>query len=119
MAVDEFDKSRAVTDVDDGGERHRLHALVTESNRRTAPRETAATRQGITWVRASDLLNSGTGRIAGRGIDLQAELARRLRRAPATTTRAFRDRARRLPSPYEFGRVQSYPQISRHALERS
>ncbi len=50
--------------------------------------------RGITWVRPSDLIASSTARIAGRGINLQAELAYRARRAPGHAYRATRDRAR-------------------------
>jgi hypothetical protein len=43
----------------------------------------------IAWVRPTELANLATP-IVGRGIDLQAELIRRARRTPATTTRAVR-----------------------------
>lgn len=46
--------------------------------------------RGIAWVRPSDLIASSTARIAGRGIDLQAELAQRARRAPGQAFRATR-----------------------------
>lgn len=68
-------------------------------------------RPGVEWVRPSDLLVSRSGRIAGRGIDFQAELARRARRLPGQTYRATRsgvrtmsERARRLPPASAFGR---------------
>jgi hypothetical protein len=43
---------------------------------------------GMTWVRPSELGAYSTP-IVGRGIDLQAELIRRARRTPVTTTRAL------------------------------
>lgn len=46
--------------------------------------------RGIAWVRPSDLIASSTARIAGRGIDLQAGLAHRARRAPGQAFRATR-----------------------------
>ena len=52
--------------------------------------------RGIAWVRPSDLIVSGTARIAGRGIDFQAELTHRVRRAPGQTYRSTRNRARDL-----------------------
>ena len=129
MDVDDFDESRAVTRVEMSGEEHPEHAVLAKNARRVKPlqgaseaikrRDPTAAHNGISWVRASDLINTGTGRIAGRGIDLQAELARRLRRVPATTTREMRERARRLPPLSAFGRVRVHPQISRHGLERS
>ncbi|MRG58793.1 hypothetical protein GE115_02735 [Agromyces sp. CFH 90414] len=75
-------------------------------------------RPGITWVRASDLLNAGSGRIAGRSFDLETELARRLRRAPATTRRAIRERAAKLPPLSEFGRSPEHAHFSRPGMGR-
>ena len=46
--------------------------------------------RGIAWVRPSDLIASSTTRIAGRGIDLQVELAQSARRAPGQAFRATR-----------------------------
>lgn len=46
--------------------------------------------RGIAWVRPSDLIASSTARIAGRGINLQTELAHRARRAPGRAYRATR-----------------------------
>lgn len=70
---------------------------------------------GVEWVRPTELLASRSGRIAGRGIDFQAELSRRARRVPGQTLRAARrgvertaakvsERARRLPPASAFGR---------------
>jgi hypothetical protein len=72
----------------------------------------------VNWVRASDLLSSSTGRMAGRGIDFEAELARRMRRTPAITRRAIRDRASKLPPLSEFGQRKDQPQVSRPGLGR-
>ena len=73
---------------------------------------------GIIWVRASDLLNSGSGRVAGRGLDFEAELARWMRRSAATTRRAIRDRADRLPPLSAFGQSQAHPTFIRRDLGR-
>ncbi|KQW05567.1 hypothetical protein ASC66_11295 [Leifsonia sp. Root4] len=70
------------------------------------------------WIRASDLLNTGTGRIAGRGLDFEAELARRMRRAPATTRRAIRERTAQLPPLSEFGQPNAHPSVARYGLGR-
>lgn len=72
-------------------------------------------RSGVEWVRPTDLMASRSARMAGRGIDLQAELARRAPRAPRHAYRATRDgarsgarfvteRARKLPPVTAFGR---------------
>lgn len=50
--------------------------------------------RGIAWMRPSDLIASGTARIAGRGISLQAELSRSIRRAPGQVYRGTRNLAR-------------------------
>ncbi|WP_438854862.1 hypothetical protein [Agromyces sp. M3QZ16-3] len=73
---------------------------------------------GIIWVRASDLLNTGTGRVAGHGLDLETELARRVRRTAGATRRAIRERADRLPPLSAFGRSQAHPTFIRHDLGR-
>lgn len=78
----------------------------------------ASEQPGIIWVRASDLLNSGSGRVAGRGLDLEAEVARRMRRSAATTRRAILDRADRLPPLSVFGRSQAHPTFIRRDLGR-
>lgn len=82
-----------------------------------AHRDTAD-RPGIIWVRASDLLSTSTGRLAGRGLDFEADLARRLRRAPATASNVIRERADRLPPLSEFGRSGDHPQLRRDRLRR-
>jgi hypothetical protein len=52
----------------------------------TAPGQSS---KRIAWVRPTDLA-AYAGPMVGRGIDLQAELIRRARRTPVTTTRAVR-----------------------------
>ena len=74
--------------------------------------------QGISWVRASDLLSNGTAYIAGRGIDFEAELARRMHRIPAATRRAVQSRADRLPPLSEFGRPVDPSTLSTRTLGR-
>ena len=133
MDEDELEKSRPATRPDAGSELHPPHPVLDEFTALDGPRrgsishgwtnaltpEKLASRPGIVWVRASDLLSSGTGRIAGRGIDFEAELARRMRRIPPTSRRAIRERADRLPPLSEFGQVRAHPPFSRHGLERS
>ncbi len=111
--------------VRDDGDRERMLAKVEDAEtselaRHTDPSLSAtkddaaaakAKARGVEWVRPSELLVSRSGRIAGRGIDFQAELARRARRVPGQTYRATRagvravsERARRLPPASAFGR---------------
>lgn len=65
-------------------------------------------RSHVVWVRPSELMAQAGGRVAGRGIDFQAELARRARHLPArtgaTSRRAISERAHRLPPITAFGR---------------
>lgn len=61
----------------------------------------------VAWVRPSELAAAASARVAGRGIDFQAELARRVRgpaaRAMGASVRAAGRRARRLPPAEAFG----------------
>ncbi|MGX5695119.1 hypothetical protein ACWKWP_02875 [Agromyces soli] len=135
MDEDDFEQNRrpwddqrprgphAQSETDDIG--HRIRAALAARTRsfKSNPEDAVdpidgANRPGIVWVRASDLLNTGTGRIAGRGLDFEAELARRLRRAPATTRRAIRERAAKLPPLSEFGRTQERTRFTRPGLGR-
>jgi len=125
MDEDNFEKERPVADFEAVVEP--VHALrVHDANREGAvvPADLAAYsgpsftnpkrgEPGIAWVRASDLLYSGSGRIAGRGLDLETVLSRRVRQAPAVTRRAIRERADRLPPLSEFGVSNARPQFSR------
>lgn len=92
--------------------RHRDPSLVKDSMAKDAAKKARA---GVEWVRPTDLMAFRSARIAGRGIDFQAELARRARRVPGQAYRAARDgarsgarfvseRARRLPPVTAFGR---------------
>jgi len=64
-------------------------------------------RSEIVWMRPTELVPAVTGRVAGQGIDLESSLARRARALPtqhvATTRRAIRERALRLPPVTAFG----------------
>ena len=88
--------------------RHRDPSLTDKDVAAAAAKKKA---RGVEWVRPSDLLVSRSARLAGRGIDFQAELSRRARRRPGQTYRATRtgmrtmsERARRLPPATAFGR---------------
>ena len=85
--------------------------------KKTAAEQTATGRRrsGVEWVRPSDLLAARLGRVAGQGIDFQAEVARRARLVPGQAYRGTRtvarsgvrvvsERARRLPPVTAFGR---------------
>lgn len=69
--------------------------------------ETERLRRGIVWMRPTELIPQTTARIAGRGIDFQAKLARRARLLPAQTAavtrRAIRERSSSLPPLSSFG----------------
>ena len=131
MARYEFDEAHGSATGEALGERQTQHLGLPE---RSAPLEVGPDRPDtrsilankekrapggdVTWVRASDLLSSGTGRLAGRGIHFEAELARRMRRTAATTRHAVRDRASKLPPLSEFGQRNDQPQVSRPKLGR-
>ena len=60
--------------------------------------------RGVEWVRPTDLMVLHSAHAAGRGLDFQAELARRTRTPLRIGMQAARDRARRLPPITAFGR---------------
>ncbi|MDE0545933.1 hypothetical protein [Microbacterium sp. C7(2022)] len=72
----------------------------------------AAERHRIAWVRISDLVNSSSGRLIGRGLDLQSELRRRLSSSPQP------DGQRRRLAPLSAFGVRTSPTTAR-TLERS
>jgi hypothetical protein len=128
MAKDEFDEAHGLATGEALGETQTQHlgrsAPLADGPDRPDTRSILANKEkhapggAVTWVRASDLLSSGTGRMAARGIDFEAELARRMRRTPATTRRAIRDRASKLPPLSEFGQRNDQSQVSRPELGR-
>lgn len=101
----------------DGGEVSELarHGDPSAARKTAAGTATGRRRSGVEWVRPSDLLAARLGRVAGQGIDFQAELARRARLVPGHAYRGTRivarsgvrvvsERARRLPPVTAFGR---------------
>lgn len=60
--------------------------------------------RGVEWVRPTDLMARHSANVAGRGLDFQAELARRTRTPLRIGMQAARNRARRLPPITAFGR---------------
>ncbi|MGB3954815.1 MAG: hypothetical protein WBL05_05975 [Brooklawnia sp.] len=72
---------------------------------RTEKQHAAVVRgRGVEWVRPTDLMARHSANVAGRGLDFQAELARRTRTPLRIGMQAARDRARRLPPITAFGR---------------
>jgi hypothetical protein len=108
--------------------RHRDPSL-SKSKTAATEQEAKQKRPGVEWVRPSELLASRSARVAGRGIDFQAELARRTRQAPGHVVRGTRrgvragarfvsERARRLPPVSDFGRGAgpTYSWVSRSGI---
>ena len=106
--------------------RHRDPSLTDKDVAAAAAKKKA---RGVEWVRPSDLLVSRSARLAGRGIDFQAELARRSRLVPGQAYRATRtgartgvrfvsERARKLPPVTAFGRGsgEHYSWVSRSGI---
>lgn len=65
--------------------------------------------RGVEWVRPTDLIARHGATLSGRGIDFEAELARRARAPIANRVHDLADRARRLPPLSEFGRSGTSP----------
>lgn len=132
MDEDEFDESLDAAGVGDVSDEQRLEPVPEDGSRHSTLRragngdarmsaptaENRDSRPRIVWVRASDLLSTGTGRIAGRGLDLEADLSRRLRRRLATARRAVRERVDRLPPLAEFRRPGGSPPSFWYRLSR-
>ncbi|HMR50655.1 MAG TPA: hypothetical protein PKE40_15475 [Arachnia sp.] len=71
---------------------------------RTEKQHAVVRGRGVEWVRPTDLMARHSANVAGRGLDFQAELARRTRAPLRVGMQAARDRARRLPPITAFGR---------------
>lgn len=72
--------------------------------------------RGVEWVRPTDLMVRGGSRVAGAGINFQAELRRRTYQATATSARGVAERARRLPPLSAFGHGSSRRGAERGAI---
>ncbi|SCQ62894.1 Hypothetical protein PFR_JS9-2_1576 [Propionibacterium freudenreichii] len=76
--------------------------------------------RGVEWVRPTDLIARHSAHAAGRGLDFQAELARRTRTPIGAGVRRLGDRARRLPPISAFGRSTTpTAQLSRSGVSMS
>lgn len=79
-------------------------------------------RRAVVWVRPTELIPTTTGRVVGRGIDFQAELARRTRALPvqaaAATRHGIRERTRHLAPLSAFGNSGVHPSLGRDAIGR-
>ena len=76
--------------------------------------------RGVEWVRPTDLIARHSAHAAGRGLDFQAELARRTRTPLGAGVRRLGDRARRLPPISAFGRSSTpASQVSRSGVSMS
>ena len=76
--------------------------------------------RGVEWVRPTDLIARHSAHAAGRGLDFQAELARRTRTPIGAGFRRLGDRARRLPPISAFGRSTApASQMSRPGVSMS
>ena len=64
----------------------------------------------------TDLMARSGSRVAGAGIDFQADMARRSRHAAATSARAVAARARRLPPVSAFGRGHGTQPMTRDSV---
>ncbi|MGB3373934.1 MAG: hypothetical protein WBA87_02180 [Microbacterium sp.] len=72
--------------------------------------------RGVDWVRPTDLMARSGSQMAGAGINFQAELLRRTRKATTTSIRGIAQRARRLPLVSAFGHGTSRSGTERGAV---
>lgn len=73
---------------------------------------------GVAWVRPSDLIARGSASLAGRGIDFEAELARKARAPMVAGAKHLGERAKQLPPLQAFGRGHSGQAPTRSAVGR-
>lgn len=96
---------------------HAIEAAKTSNREKSPPldRELARAR-GVEWVRPTDLIARQSAALAGRGIDLHTELARRTRTLTTAGARTAAARMRGLPPLSAFGRSRTPQSPSRAAV---
>lgn len=75
--------------------------------------------RGIEWVRPTDLIARNTASLAGRGIDMEVEMARKAREPLVAGLRNLGDRARRLSPLSAFGHGARHQPPTRAAVGKS
>ena len=86
--------------------------------RPAARRDSALEMRSVTWMRISDAVAKGSGNVAGRGLSLEAAFVRSIRRQPAVTRRAIRERTHRLAPLSSFGNSRRTHSVGRDAMDR-
>lgn len=75
--------------------------------------------RGVEWVRPTDLIARNSASLAGRGIDLEVEMACKARAPIADGLRNLGDRARRLSPLSAFGHGAQHHAPTRAAVGKS
>ena len=75
--------------------------------------------RGIEWVRPTDLIARNSASLAGRGIDMEVEMARRARAPMVDGIKGFGDRARQLSPLSAFGHGARHHAPVRAAVGKS
>lgn len=75
--------------------------------------------RGVAWVRPSDLIARGSASLAGRGIDFEAELARKARAPMVAGAKHLGERAKQLAPLQAFGRGHTGQTPTRSAVGRA
>ncbi|HLR95096.1 MAG TPA: hypothetical protein VK053_11260 [Jiangellaceae bacterium] len=75
--------------------------------------------RGIEWVRPTDLIARNTASLAGRGIDMEVEMARKAREPLVAGLRNLGHRARRLSPLSAFGHGARHQPPTRAAVGKS
>lgn len=78
----------------------------------------AADLRSVTWMRISDAVAMSSGKVTGRGLNLEAALVRSIRRQPAVTRRAISERTHRLATLSSFGGGRRTHSVGRAAMDR-
>ena len=75
--------------------------------------------RGIEWVRPTDLIARNSASLAGRGIDMEVEMARKARAPMVDGLRSLGDRAKRLSPLSSFGHGARHHAPTRAAVGKS
>ncbi|WP_404434231.1 hypothetical protein LG299_06545 [Microbacterium lacus] len=99
-------------------EAERPRMLRPAAGTRAARHDRLAEVRGVTWMRISDAVAMGGGKVAGRGLNLEAAFVRSIRRQPAVTRRAISERAHHLAPLASFGSTRRIHSVGRDAMGR-
>lgn len=116
------DEHEPVRPVEDTEVPDAVEAASTEQKTEEPTKDKVQARKarGVDWVRPTDLMARSSAAMAGRGIDLQTKLAKRVDRGIATGVKSLASAAaKKLPPLSSFGRGRTHVPPTRSAVGRN